>query len=483
MWNPGQAPVEGYSNLLHVLFGAAALGVDADPLPLLRWLNRLCVLGLVGMTWLWALRTCRNSALAGLAALLVGLNAPLSFWASSGLETALFTLCVTSGLYFALVGPPSQRSWAALTFATASLARPEGPVFVLVVAAVALGESLWRRRRVAPGVREFLSRHGVWLLLFGIPYLGYFAWTWSYFGYPFPNSVYYKSGAKVPGVLDLQFLAWNAPLLLLDLAAPYRRPGGRALVPLLLIVFHLGMLYDVKTSISYLQRFFLPVFPAAIVLGIAGLDRLVGSRSGMRVAAVASLAAGLVGWSLFHPSVGWEAASGKIPRLNHRIVQRVQVADWLSRHLEPDARVLVSDVGVIGYLLPNPIDDAFGLNDLDFTHRFRQHRGNYVSSLGEREPAAIIVLSKYPDRYVKKYVTDNHLRKLVLDRGYRRSAQVLSALEPHHYWLHVDLDSDHLRAEPIASGGVFDESHPAALIESSRRTIMQREGAEPEPER
>ena len=161
----------------------------------------------------------------------------------------------------------------------------------------------------------------------------------------------------------------------------------------------------------------------------------------------------------------------------------MQVADWLSRHLEPDARVLVSDVGVIGYLLPNPIDDAFGLNDLDFTHRFRQHRGDYVSSLAEREPAAIIVLSKYPDRYLKKYVTDNHLRKLVLDRGYRRSAQVLSALEPHHYWLHVDLDSDYLRAKPIVSGGVFDESHPAALIESSRRTIMQREGAEREPER
>ncbi len=84
---------------------------------------------------------------------------------------------------------------------------------------------------------------------------------------------------------------------------------------------------------------------------------------------------------------------------------------------------------------------------------------------------------------MKKYVTDNHRRKLVLDRGYRRSAQVLSALEPHHYWLHVDLDSDHLRAEPIASGSVFDEFRPAALIESNRRTIMQRKGAEREPER
>ena len=213
VWNPGEGRVEGYSNFLHLLIGAAAIGVDAPPLIVLRWLNRIAVLALVFATWLWALRVCRQPALAAGAALLMGLHAPLAFWASSGLETALYALCVTLGLYFALIAPVRQRVWAALPFLFAALARPEGPIFPLTVAIVTAGAAGWRQGRPLPALRAFLREHAAWLLLFGVPYASYFAWRCWYFGYLLPNSVYIKSVTQDPGVVDAEFLAWNAPLV------------------------------------------------------------------------------------------------------------------------------------------------------------------------------------------------------------------------------------------------------------------------------
>ncbi|MBW2279195.1 MAG: hypothetical protein JRG76_03835 [Deltaproteobacteria bacterium] len=488
VWNPGEGPVEGYSNFLHLLIGAAAIAGDAPPLIVLRWLNRVAALGLVFATWLWALRTCQKPALAAGVALLLALNAPLAFWASSGLETALYTLSVTLGLYFALAAPPHVRVWAAAPFLVAALTRAEGPIFPLTVAIVTAGAAVWRQGGLRPGLGDFLREHAAWLLLFGVPYCAYFAWRVGYFGYLLPNSVYIKAVTQDPGVVDAEFLAWNAPLLLLALAAPYRRLGAKAVVPLLLIGIHLAMLYEVKVSVSYLERFFLPVIPGAIVLAVASLDRIAsrfgrpGGEATARRAGLAAAAlglAGLVGWSLFHPQIGVDAAHRKIARLNHRMLNRVQVADWLSSRLEPDARITLPDVGTVAYLLPNPIDDAFGLNNVDYPHRFNHGRENYVMYLATRRPDAIVVTTMQPDRFVMKYVTDAWLRKVVLDQRYPRRARFLNPLDPYHYWVHVSATPQRLRPQRLPS--LLPEPidaqlfRVAELIEQTRRAIAARD--------
>ncbi len=475
VWNPGEGPVEGYSNFLHVLIGAGSLGVGAPPLEVLRWLNRLAVPALVFTTWLYARKLCRRPGLADAAALLVALHVPLAFWASSGLETALFACCVTLGLYLALAAPRRWRPWAALAFGAAALARIEGPIFPLAAAATGAGAALWQERRPGPAARAFLREHASWLLLFGVPYLAYFGWRLWYFGYPLPNSVYFKAGSKLPGAMDLDFALHNAPLLLLALAAPYRRLGARAAALLLILGIQLAVFYDVKQSISYLQRFFLPVVPAAILLAMAGLDRALGTRPRRAAAGLAIVT--LIGWSLLHPTIGVRGASAYLQPMNERLLLRVRVADWLSAHLDPEARILVTDVGTIGYLLPNPIDDAFGLNSVDFPHRFARKRGRYVRALAERSPDAIVVTSRYPDRYERVYVVDNHLRKLVLDAGYPRSEVVRNALAPFHYWIHVHRRSEHRRSEPLPLIVAEDAERMrvGALVERTRRGIAERE--------
>lgn len=477
VWNPGEGAVEGYSNFLHVLLGAAALALDAPPLALLRWLNRLAVPALVWVTWLYARSLCRRPGLAAAAALLVAVHVPLLFWASSGLESAGFALCVTLGLYLALAAPARRRPWAALAFGIAALARIEGPVFPLAAALAAALAALWSEPGAGAAARRFLREHAAWLLCFGVPYAVYFAWRAEYFGHLLPNSVYFKAGSKTPGAMDLAFVLHNAPLLALALAAPYRRLGARAGALALLLVAQAVMLYDVKDSVSYLQRFFLPVVPAAILLAMAGLDRLLGTRPRAWPSALA--VAALVAWSVLHPTIGLRAASAYLDPMTERMLVRARVADWLSARLDPGARVLVADVGTLGYLLPNPIDDAFGLNAVEFTHRFGGSREAWGRELGTREPDAVVLTSRNPDRFERVYVTDNHLRKLVLDAGYARRSVIRNALAPYHYWIHLDRDSQHLRPEPRPLSVPDDAPRldVGALLERTRRAIAERDAA------
>ena len=97
-WNPGEHPVEGYTNFSHVLFGAAAIQLGLPALSLLRLLNQLCMLVLCVLVYALAFDVLRSRRWATAASVMVGLHAPFAYWSSSGLETALYSMATYAGI-------------------------------------------------------------------------------------------------------------------------------------------------------------------------------------------------------------------------------------------------------------------------------------------------------------------------------------------------------------------------------------------------
>jgi hypothetical protein len=189
VYNAGER-VEGYSNFLWTLWTALGLRLGAPPetwsvawgvvfyaatLVLLGW-NRF-------RTWRW--QEGRSLALP-LAALLAAAHLDWNIYATSGLETSLFTFLVTLG--YVLVVDPSLGirgvAGSGLVLALAAMTRPDGLMFAPIVGVYVLA---FRR----PGLRSAFAFAGLFLLAW-TPYV---AWKLAYYGDLLPNTYYAKSAA------------------------------------------------------------------------------------------------------------------------------------------------------------------------------------------------------------------------------------------------------------------------------------------------
>jgi len=192
-FNHGDPPVEGYSNFLLValLAGARALGLSV--------IQSATVIGIAALAltigvMVWVVQTTTGpSGLWAPAAL--ALSALAVRTSVNGMETCLYGLLLFSGvaLYIRGFDSPVPRTRALVAsgvlLAAAGLTRPEGPLFVLVLAA-SRTVFLWRRRRRTGGLD--LRADLAWLGSFSVVYLPYLVWRVVYFGDLLPNVYYAK---------------------------------------------------------------------------------------------------------------------------------------------------------------------------------------------------------------------------------------------------------------------------------------------------
>ena len=76
-------------------------------------------------------------------------------------------------------------------------------------------------------------------------------------------------------------------------------------------------------------------------------------------------------------------------------------------HFPRDAKLATGDVGVIGYLIPQPTYDTYGLNDEAYVHRFGRDRQTYLRHLfASNRPEALVVVSRRPDVFHRRYSSD-----------------------------------------------------------------------------
>lgn len=179
-FNPGDAPVEGYSNFLWIVFLALASRAGIDPVVAGSFLSGLFGGLMIVALWLLLRRLGRVGPDLLIPVGLLAVAAPLLLYAVSGMETSLFAFLLL-GLMLA-----AERAWARSSAAGGmmlgvvgvllALTRPEGiialPVVLLCLAILARRDgrtAMWRGMVVAA-------------LLFTVVLVIYHAWRVTYFG-------------------------------------------------------------------------------------------------------------------------------------------------------------------------------------------------------------------------------------------------------------------------------------------------------------
>ncbi|MGE3178728.1 MAG: hypothetical protein AB7O32_14765 [Vicinamibacterales bacterium] len=382
-----EGPTEGFSNLLHVLVGAALITVTSlagasklavfflgKTVSLAAGTATVILVGSVARRWFPRDWRAQAGALT-----VVALAGPLAVWSCSSLETAPFAATFFGYLVALLVDTPaSRRAAIALGMATI-LFRTDGFVYVGTAGAAAWVVGLPSGRRT------------LWRLawpVFGF-LVAYTAWRWWYFGsvlsLPLQTKVLFKllpPEGLVRYATDTTYLerfletyGWLPLVCLAGGWLPFWRAGDdrRPFIVLLTasaLVFYVAAVEDWMFGF----RFFAALFAPLAVLAGQSLASI-GTRS--RALATVALA-GTVAWSAWSAVqfVGlyeradrlaawkpwWQERSGDPARYFAPYYPMYQ--DALGR-IQPGAVTINNQAGFLPFML-----DLENIDDLGITSRF-----------------------------------------------------------------------------------------------------------------
>ena len=273
----------------------------------------------------------------------------------AGMETALFTLLITSGLYLLC----TRKHLAAITIASfAAIARPEGWALLVLTAIITI---IRDRRQLLLKAIPILLIAGNWLLF-----------AWVYFGSIVPNSLTAKM-ALYSGYE--RFSSWQNLAITLGLNSPF----GWIIWPLFLVglIFafrkdrllgiialwcgaYLGALVVSGTHVFFWYP--APVYPTSFVfvtIAVVYLLRRVPVEKAAyanRLPAVASIL--VVVASLIHLTGRFDNL--RLEMATYRDIH-IAAAEYLTQHAHPNDRVLAEDIGYLGYYFRGIIIDRDGL--------------------------------------------------------------------------------------------------------------------------
>jgi hypothetical protein len=437
LWNPGQPPVEGYTNFLWLLLCALLLRLGLDPLVGSQVLGVAASLVTLAYTYRCGTRLLAWSpAAALLPCLFLALSGPFATWAAGGLETNCFGMLLLVGIYhFASYWRGGRRLDLFACFGAlllSILTRPEGALVYALVLALALPAS---RGRMALSLRDFSAPVLLSLALFAV----YFGWRWGYFGYPLPNTFYaktggtfaqYARGARYVWLFAQHYLLAWLPLLALAWLLPgggsvaregrlARERGG--LAPLLrehsllltcAVVAGCYALYIAWVGGDYMAmyRFFVPTLPLLYLLLASAARRAFSfahERGGARPAlAWASLAIAVLGTGVH--STPLEQALFEKPPYMHGNFRGVQTERWhvarlsligrfFAEHAKRPEESLVTDaIGAISYYSGIRVYGAHGLVDAQLAHQERGDQRVGGGFAGHERSDLVYLFSKSP---------------------------------------------------------------------------------------
>jgi hypothetical protein len=421
VWNPGEDPVEGYSNFTYVLFGAMALKAKTDPIIFLKGLG--AVAGVANLFLSYALaRHWAGALVALMAPILISAHVGNTWWAVSGLETPFYqallllaTICLIRGMGYRWVdadrwedAPEANRphgyhaSWlggAGIVAAFAGMTRPEGPLIFILGSATLIVDGLLRYR---DGELEDWRRPARALVAMAMPfcilYGGYFLIRWVYFGRMFPNTIYCKGNYRGAPAFKLHLSFWSrvAPHLLFALLVPLRRLDPRHFLIWGVPLAYGVMLYRVDPIISHFNRHFMAAH-AFVCVGVAiAMAHLVHLLFDKRVQRAGSLAIIVVVLALQGRLRMRVAApmSKLLEDYGERMANREDLGLWLDARMTRDETFVIGDAGMVPYLARARVIDAYCLNSPVMTSsKINKKPKRWVDWVLRQGPERIVVHS------------------------------------------------------------------------------------------
>jgi hypothetical protein len=395
VFNPGER-VEGYSNLLYVLYSALGLKLGLDPLLWSRIGSTLAMGGALALLpGIVRQMNPRAGSWAGLTAQLVlAAVGAVACWMLAGLETAFFTLFVVWAWRAAL---HRQCLAAGLVGLLMILTRPEGPA----LAALFMGWALWSHGRAsAPSRGSGPTWLGPAVLVLGTA--AFFLWRHTYFGYWLPNTYFAKTGdltgqLKTGGPYTWAFLLFYGLPLAVALVLSLRRGAGAVLRSaqvwpgLGIVAFWALYTTAVGGDMLGMFRFYVPVLPlltttvVALLAETGWLDR---PRSALTVAVILMMA--------LLPAT----FQGKERRLVDIHMSEANLGGWflagdaLAEQLPAGSTIALGPAGYIPYITGFRTWDFYGIVTPKIAHRDMPFNQGYAGH--EKHDGAYIV-SQRPD--------------------------------------------------------------------------------------
>ncbi len=392
VFNPGER-VEGYTNFLWTVLLAVPVGLQLGLVPFLKGLSAACAVGAALATWALArtllsrIEPGRPTVLAVLPAALFLATPAAIVSAAEGLETMLFTLLLVLATvrFLEEADRPAGWPWSAALLALLAMTRPDGAVYGVAFAAIALAQ-----RRPLGWLARFL---GTFLAPFGL----YFALRAHYYGQLLPNTFYAKGG----GDATLLARGWEELVHFAALGTGWfwlaaipalfaRRTRGPALV--LAVVVLLRVAFQCWSGGAWMgrMRFLIPALPFLLVLGSAGLAVMLRSERARWIgAALAAVVALAPGWADYPREERREDGYGVALRAAHGALG-ARIAARTSR----DAVVAMDDAGLAPLLADRRVVDMLGLNDAHIAHLHGRFAEKFdVGYVLARRPDLIVLIS------------------------------------------------------------------------------------------
>lgn len=395
VFNAGER-VEGYTNFLWVilLIAGGRVGIPFDTFA--KALGLLSALGLIALAGFWVRAAWReqnwgDGALPGAAAALaVGGNGSLAYWAISGLETVWFALFATLALWWWV-----RRSWLVIpALAIATLSRPEGG---LIWAVLVAAEWFW-----GDGLKRAL-----WLAGAGVVLLAPFAvFKILYYGSLLPNPFYAKTGLSweyIASGLDYTWLYFQqyalygvAAALALLAAIPLK--GRWRAIPFLWLIYTVYITM-IGGDVLKAQRFFVPI-TVPLVLGVIVALGYLSRRPNRSNSSHMSTIAPPVLTALFAVAIyaGPATSLEQIRSMEVGLENKMSIV--AGRLLSTDYTkfsIAASTIGRISYdLMGHKVIDMLGLTDSTIARHPEVIPGN-ESTWRERNFNATYVLQQDPD--------------------------------------------------------------------------------------
>lgn len=415
VYNPGDPPVEGYSNPLWVAILAAAHLAHLDIILTSKVLGLLCgaaCLLLMG-------RALRGfPPIASVALPLAALNAAAIVWTNSGLENGLHALLLTATIVLLPGVARRERSpWLLVAVVSAlAVSRPEGPMFG-VAAAAYLAWIGWREPRSTVAALQVNRR--AWIPVLTAPLVVFAAmvtFRLCYFGDPLPNTFYAKASSSNPlrllnpasggwtYVADaVAACGWTLGLLAILVACVMPRPpqtsggesaqaapsAGPALAALVIVAAQLFFVVSVGGDWMKEFRFIAPIVPAVSLLIGVGLARVTdGLAAGGLARGRAAAACIVLAVLIAYPQVQRLIVFAHDPTTPLRTV--AAIGDYfkeLGRRAGLDDPVLLHhDAGGTSFLSRIHLLDLAGLCDRTIAHQWRDREAMRRYIFEERRP-------------------------------------------------------------------------------------------------
>lgn len=362
--------------------------------------------------------TLYNFVFSIIAVIMLAANGSFAYWTVSGMETGLFGMLVTLGVFLYLKEMKEQKlntPWSSAVFLLASLTRPEGNIiFAVTVLHKVFLAIRTPKDESGSGIKSLLNRYNLtWAAMYVVPALIYMIWRYSYYGYLFPNTFYAKTGSS------LEYFKTGADYLWGFMQA-YGGYGVLAAVSLLtlrdkkrfneylylVMVFYIFCIYIVFVGGDVLRpnRFFVPLMPVFFILVQEGLNQIAElldkSREALMGAALVLLA--VLGFSYYTYKNEFETIK-QYSVLENGLVEKMKLtATWLKNKQTQAGRPLVvgtTTIGAISYYSDVTLIDMLGLTDKEVAHNPRPIPEISSKDVGWRERNYNVdyVLSRKPD--------------------------------------------------------------------------------------